>query len=232
MREFNTTGLCVPRKHYMVDVSSRVEQMCAMVYAGKYFCVNRPRQYGKTTLLAALRNALAADFDVDMSFSVKDVAGMLREYEADHATGMDVTAVAREICNWTGGYPFLVSRVCQLVDGRHLGWDHAGVNEAVRLLLAQGNALFESLVGKLDAYPGLKTVLRAILMDGRSFAYNPDQEEIVQLTMYGFVTDRGGRLVVANRIFETRLYNLFLSEKEPGLKRVPIGDKVLWEETV
>ena len=52
MREFNSTGLCVPRKHYMVDISGRVEQMRAMVERGDYFCVNRARQYGKTTSLA------------------------------------------------------------------------------------------------------------------------------------------------------------------------------------
>ena len=34
MREFNSTGLCVPRKHYMVDISGRVKQMRAMVERG------------------------------------------------------------------------------------------------------------------------------------------------------------------------------------------------------
>lgn len=64
MREFNTTGLCVPRKHYMVDISGRVAQARAMVERGDYFCVNRGRQYGKTTLLAALRKELRADYEV------------------------------------------------------------------------------------------------------------------------------------------------------------------------
>ena len=31
--------------------------------------------------------------------------------------------------------------------------------------------------------------------------------------MFGFITERDGQAVVANRIFETRLYNLFLSEE-------------------
>lgn len=70
---------------------------------------------------------IAADFDVVMSFDGADVAGMLAGYEADHATGMDVAAVAAEIVAWTGGYSFLVSRVCQLLDGRGLGWDRGGV---------------------------------------------------------------------------------------------------------
>ena len=32
---------------------------------------------------------IAADFLVEMSFSVDDIAGMLAEYEDDHHTGMD-----------------------------------------------------------------------------------------------------------------------------------------------
>lgn len=38
---------------------------------------------------------------------------MLREYEADHHTGMDIGAVAEEIYAYTSGYPVLVSAVCK-----------------------------------------------------------------------------------------------------------------------
>ena len=31
--------------------------------------------------------------------------------------------------------------------------------------------------------------------------------------MFGFITERDGQAVIANRVFETRLYNLFLSEE-------------------
>ena len=64
MREFNSTGLCVPRKHYMVDISGRVAQIRTMVEKGDYFCINRARQYGKTTTLVALEDALGDDWRV------------------------------------------------------------------------------------------------------------------------------------------------------------------------
>lgn len=48
---FNTTGLCVPRKHYMVNIDNKVKQMEKLIDAEKYFVINRPRQYGKTTTL-------------------------------------------------------------------------------------------------------------------------------------------------------------------------------------
>ena len=56
MREFNTTAVCIPSKHYMVDIIDKVNEIRKMVDAGKYFTINRARQYGKTTTLLALRN--------------------------------------------------------------------------------------------------------------------------------------------------------------------------------
>ena len=157
---------------------------------------------------------IATDFDVVMSFDGADVASMLAEYEADHATGMDVAAVAEEIVAWTGGYPYLVSRVCQLVDESGLGWDRAGVGRAVRLLLADDDvALFESLMGQLERRPELRTTLRAMLIRGEQIAYLPYDETQKLLRMYGFAAVRDGRLVVANRVFETLLCDHLLGEE-------------------
>ncbi len=36
---------------------------------------------------------IAADFDIDMSFSAGDIATMLREYEQDHLTGMNISEI-------------------------------------------------------------------------------------------------------------------------------------------
>ena len=43
MKVFNTTGLCVPEKHYMVDISERLAAIVAMVDAGKCFTINCAR---------------------------------------------------------------------------------------------------------------------------------------------------------------------------------------------
>ncbi len=50
-KEFNDAGLCVPHLHYMADRSTKIAEMIKLVEKGKYFTINRPRQYGKTTLL-------------------------------------------------------------------------------------------------------------------------------------------------------------------------------------
>ena len=374
-KRFNTTGLCVPERHYMVNLESRLAQIRELIDSGCYFTINRARQYGKTTTLRLLsrhllkdyyvvsmdfqtfsygtfrdeklfsssfanaflrllmrnqllmtenleeavsalkRNAeepkenfqlmelfeklgnicavsekpvvliidevdsasnnqvfldflaqlrayyidrdvqptfqsvilagvydiknlkqklrpdwshktnspwnIATDFSVDMSFHHQDIAGMLAEYEADWHTGMDLDAISSQLLDYTSGYPFLVSRLCQLVDEQLAGsrqfptrtdaWTDRGIREAVRLILSEKNTLFESLIGKINDYPELKNLLYRLLFNGQKILYNPDDEAIGIAQMFGFVrTDQNG-VMVANRIFETRLYNYFLT---------------------
>lgn len=187
----------------MVDLSERVRQIKKLVDAENIFTINRARQYGKTTTLYALKNVLAG------------------EYEADHHTGMDTASIAAYIHDYTDGYPFLVSRICQLADtevSRKLpladAWTRHGIDEAVKLILSENNTLFQSITAKLTNYPELRASIRSILMEGTKLTYNPDQEDISQLEMYGLIRNDHNTVRVANRIFETRLYNLFLSDEE------------------
>lgn len=167
---------------------------------------------------------IAADFLVDMSFSVPDIAGMLRMYEADHHTGMDREEVADLLYEYTSGYPYLVSRICKILDERIAGsdgfsdkqavWTRAGVLEAVKILLYEKNTLFDSLINKLNDYPQLKKMLHSILILGGTVSFNPDSHIMDMASMLGFVKNDQGNLAVSNRIFEMRLYNYFLSEEE------------------
>ena len=49
MKEFNTRAVCIPSKHYMVDLSERVVEIRKLVDAGEYYTINRARQYGKAS---------------------------------------------------------------------------------------------------------------------------------------------------------------------------------------
>lgn len=169
---------------------------------------------------------IAADFNVDMSFSVEDIAGMLKEYEADYNTGMDIFQIAARIYEYTSGYPFLVSRICKLIDeqiscrdgekGKQMAWTEEGVQEAVKILLSEKNTLFESLIGKLSDYPELRKLIYALLFTGNGISYNPLNTSIEVAEMFGFIKNSSGNAVIANRIFETILYNWFLSEEALG----------------
>lgn len=52
---------------------------------------------------------IAVRFTVDMNFSPEEIADMLREYETDHKTGMNVAGTADLIYNYTSGHPYLGS---------------------------------------------------------------------------------------------------------------------------
>ncbi len=62
-REFNITGSCNPQIHYMADISSKVDEIYQMVKKGKYFTINRPHQYGKTTIQSFLAKKINASDD-------------------------------------------------------------------------------------------------------------------------------------------------------------------------
>ena len=59
-KEFNVTGLCFSEDHYMANVAEKVAQTYKMVEKGDYFIINRPRQYGKTTMLYTISDKLIA----------------------------------------------------------------------------------------------------------------------------------------------------------------------------
>ncbi len=393
MKDFNTTAICIPSKHYMVDLSDKVQEIRKLVDAGKYFTINRARQYGKTTIINALcaeladqytvlsldfqdiengsfsdggefsqafarivldavdfdgftisdsikeefielkeqetskvklddlfrifrvwfkeeikpivliidevdsatnnqvfldflaqlrslflkreRNTdiktfqsvilagvtdvkhlkskirsedqlkvnspwnIAADFDVDMSLSESGIKGMLDEYESDHQTGMDSAEIAREIRDYTNGYPFLVSRICQIIDKKLVpekfkeykdAWTQYGVDEAVKRILSEDNTLFQSVMGKLTNYPELRTQLRKILLRGETYPWLPYDDEQQQLFMYGFIRNEHNKVAVSNRIFEMLLYNHFIGEnrKEDELVQSAAADKSIF----
>ena len=160
---------------------------------------------------------IAADFDIDMSFSAGQIAEMLTAYETDHHTGMDVSAVADEIEQYTSGYPYLVSAVCKMMDeklDRENAWTREGVEKAVGIILKARTTLFDSMIKHISENPDLKQMLYMILFQGERVTYNQYNHTIELACMFGYVVNRGVEVQVANRIFEICLYNLFLSEEE------------------
>ncbi|HLP48009.1 MAG TPA: AAA family ATPase, partial [Candidatus Kapabacteria bacterium] len=70
-KQFNVTGVCIPEKHYMVDISAKTAKIFEMIERGDYFVINRPRQYGKTTTIDMLDRLLKTSIDyfpIEISF--------------------------------------------------------------------------------------------------------------------------------------------------------------------
>ena len=166
---------------------------------------------------------IAADFDMEMGFSAAQIQGMLEEYEKDRHTGMQTTVVSDEIYQYTAGYPYLVSAVCKAMDEKlpetllaadSAVWTKEGVAQAVKLLLDKRLPLFDSMMRQISEYQELKQMLYAMLFWGETFAYNPDHPVIELACMFGYMKNSHKNVQVANRMFEMRLYNLFLAEEE------------------
>lgn len=361
MKKFNTTGTCMPDKHYMVDISNCLNIIKGMIDEGDYFCINRGRQYGKTTTLNALSKFLSNDysvfqisfegldesvfrtqeslmmavlrlmhsrvnwgkvyglsesaksvleaalsrdtlnsidfieiivsichqstsgvvllidevdqagnyesfvkflgllrnmyldrenvptfqsviltgvydvknlklkvrgedehqynspwniavpFEADMSLSKEGIAGMLAEYKNERGIDMDEVSLSQMISDYTSGYPFLVSRICQIIDQNSFTWDKSGVLKAVNILLKEGNTLFDDITKKLNQYPELSKMLQNILYSGQRIPYNFYDKNINMASMFSFVKDNDGAVAITCRIFETWLYNYFYS---------------------
>ena len=79
MKRFNITGTCYADKHYMVNIDDRVQQIKKMVDRGDYFCINRGRQYGKTTTLHFLKKALDSEYTV---FSISFEGGTDEDFSS------------------------------------------------------------------------------------------------------------------------------------------------------
>lgn len=57
-------------------------------------------------------------------------------------------------------------------------------------------------------------LIQSLLFTGKAIAYNYYEPAISVATMFGFVKNNHGVLAIANRIFETWLYNLYFCKRE------------------
>ena len=125
-RYFNTEGACRPDIHYMVRIDDRLEQIKRRyVDRGKYFLINRGRQYGKTTTLKALAAYLKTEYQViSMDFqgiSTKEYADeftFVRAFMRMFAETFEEGGVAAAFANGTqqntlGEMFYLLSEICK-----------------------------------------------------------------------------------------------------------------------
>jgi len=163
---------------------------------------------------------IAANFKVDMSFSSQEVASMLEEYETDHSIGMNIPLIADEIYAYTSGYPFMVSRLCQCIDEElDKDWTPRGVQEAVQNILNENNTLFDDMIKNMENNRDLYDFLYDLLFVGNEYVINADNPIMTLGTMYGYIKgDERNKVKVANRIFELRMYNYFVSKNATSRK--------------
>ena len=96
MKRFNVTGLCVKEKHYMVDISKKINEIMKLVDEGYYFTINRARQYGKTTTLYEMEKRLQNPDSICISMS----------FESDSETMFEVCRERETSIGFLQKFPF------------------------------------------------------------------------------------------------------------------------------
>jgi len=157
---------------------------------------------------------IAVDFDIDMSFSAREIETMLVEYEKDYHTGMDISEIAREIRFYTNGYPYLVSRICLLIENKlNRNWTPDGIQKAIKLILNEESTLFDDLIKKIVENGELSDMMFDLTVGKIKYAYNVDDPVMKLGLMFGFLARGTEGLQIHNRIFEIRITNYFITQK-------------------
>lgn len=374
-KRFNSLGVCVAEKHYMVDISPRLDQIIDLIEQESYFAINRPRQYGKTTTLSALKRRLrqtegylpigisfegigeeryvnvtefseaflgqiknylnfinftaminlidecgkvttfdelsrlisrmvqlakakivlmidevdksannqlfldflgmlrqkyllrsegeditfhsvilagvhdvkslkqklrpddarkynspwniATDFNVEMRFNAAEIATMLTEYQRERKIGFDVTEIAEQLYFYTSGYPYLVSRICEIIDTQLSDvdkWSPVGITQAVKLLLREDNTNFGVLVKNIENHPDLYEFVERIIIDGEVIPFVVTDTMIAYAAMHGMIREVDGRCAIHNKVYGQLLYDHMTSKKLTQSGRTAISD--------
>lgn len=155
---------------------------------------------------------IASDFDIDMSFSNTEISTMLQSYIDYKKVKLDKKFFSDKLYFYTSGYPFLVSKLCKIIDEKlmdenKLEWKKEFATGAVKEILKENNTNFESLIKNLENSTELYDFIKRIVLENESISY-VKTDSIVNLgTMYGILKDENGSCKISNRIYEQLIYN-------------------------
>lgn len=160
---------------------------------------------------------IAVDFNVKMSFKPQEIATMLEEYSTSAGAEMDIARTAVILYYYTSGYPFLVSKLCKIIDeeinaGNKGGkWDQDVIEAAVNRLLDKKNTNFDSVLKNLKNNRDLYTTVEKMMLFGETIEYNRHSEIINMGIMYGIFKRKDNLVDIHNRIYKELIYNYMTS---------------------
>ena len=156
---------------------------------------------------------IAVPFNIDMSLSEKGIEGMLKEYKNDKNLNFDTSKAAEFIYFYTSGYPFLVSRICQIIDEvLNVVWNEETMIKAVKLLLKEKNTLFDDVIKNMENNKDLREYIFDIVFNGEEKEFNIDNPLIDLGVTFGYFKQEDEKVKISNRLLEQRLYNYFITK--------------------
>ena len=156
---------------------------------------------------------IAVPFNIDMSLSEEGIEGMLKEYKNDKNLNFDTSKIAEFIYFYTSGYPFLVSRICQIIDEvLNVVWNEETMIKAVKLLLKEKNTLFDDVIKNMENNKDLRDYIFDIVFNGEEKEFNIDNPLIDLGVTFGYFKQEDEKVKISNRLLEQRLYNYFITK--------------------
>lgn len=155
---------------------------------------------------------IAADFDIDMSFSPEEIKTMLDDYVENKGVALDKEYFSEKLYYYTSGYPFLVSKLCKIIDEKimdenRLVWDKEYMDLAVKEILRDSNTNFDSLIKNIENNEELYNFVQRIILDNENISFVKTDNVVNIGSIYGILREKNGNCKVDNRIYEQLIYN-------------------------
>jgi len=155
---------------------------------------------------------IASDFDVDMSFSKEEIITMLDDYVKNKEVILDKEYFSERLYFYTSGYPFLVSKLCKIIDEKimqddELVWEKDYMDLAVKEILRDSNTNFDSLIKNIENNEELYDFVKKIVLDNESINYIKTDAIVNIGSIYGILKEDDGNCKINNKIYEQLIYN-------------------------
>ncbi len=171
---------------------------------------------------------IAVDFKVDMKFDAAEIATMLTAYGKDKKNALEpgsIEELSRELFQYTSGHPYLVSKLCKIIDEELKvneegeAWAHGHIDRAFRRLVGEGYTTtnFDEIIKNLENNKDLYDLVFKIIMDGEKKTFNIGNPVISLGVQQGILADAPGNVAVHNKIYKQRIYNYMTSKIDTSM---------------
>jgi hypothetical protein len=160
---------------------------------------------------------IAAEFKVDMNLQPFEIKTMLDDYVTEKDVKMDTAAMAEDLFYYTSGYPFLVSKLCKMMDEDVLPekdvkeWTEQDLEWRVKQLVLEINTNSESVIKNLENNPDLYQIVYKMLIEGEYQDYNV-HDPIINLGVILGIFKNGRGIRIHNKIYEELIYHYMTSK--------------------
>jgi len=182
---------------------------------------------------------IATDFLIDMTFKSNEIATMLMAYCEDRKVSMDIQIISEKIFFYTSGYPYLVSKICKIIDEilipnkKVFTWNIEAVEESSKYLTNKNysSTIFDDLIKNLENHKDLYDLIFEISINASSKSYTISNPVVNLGIVYGILKDNLGWCQIQNLIFEQRIYDYMLSKVETSNQYVVLDHSSFYTET-